>query len=90
MDQPAPLPDCSSFVNPCATCYLGASTTYLDFPFNVTQTVDVTVIPYVSGLADGSNSTSFETITAEFETGSGEQTVLEDQTLTWVTDGATL
>ncbi|PIA93653.1 hypothetical protein CB0940_05073 [Cercospora beticola] len=86
------LPDCSSFENPCQTCFLGASTEILTYPYNITQTVDVTTFTYVTGQADGSNSTRFEIITADFETGSGAQTVLEENaTSTWVpVDGVTL
>ncbi|GIZ45951.1 hypothetical protein CKM354_000909700 [Cercospora kikuchii] len=77
----------------CASCLLGASTKTLTFPYNITQTVDVTIIPCVTGLPNGTNVTyGYETITPPgLPTNSGMPTVFEDNSTTiWVTDGATL
>ncbi|CAK1360545.1 unnamed protein product [Cercospora beticola] len=77
----------------CASCLLGASTKTLTFPYNITQTVDVTIIPCVTGLPNGTNVTyGYETIAPPgLPTHSGMPTVFEDNSTTiWVTDGATL
>ncbi|KAI5361137.1 hypothetical protein Slin14017_G078700 [Septoria linicola] len=87
------LPACPSI---CAPCYLGASTDFANFPWNVTKTVDVTIVPLVTGLANGQSSTyGYETTTdtsyEAIESGSGEQRIFgEDETLTWSSYGTIL
>lgn len=86
---------CDTYTDPCTRCFFGASTTYLEFPFTVTSTVDVTIIPYVTQLADGSNSTSLSTVTttdlAALPTESGAPPVFEDDSeLVWTTGGVVL
>ena len=79
----------------CDECYIGASTTLLTFPFELKETITVSVVPYITELANGRNSTSFSSTTLTTDAIGGNASIsaqffTQPHDLTWVVDGVVL
>ena len=90
-----PIALCTSVETQCQPCYLGASTVLASFPYAATTTIIIDVIPNISQLPDGRNTTSFVTLSQTDigfvgnETNS-DLTIEEGSPLTWTTQGVVL
>lgn len=88
-------PFCTSATTSCEPCYLGAGTKLVSFPYPATTTIAIDIIPHISQLPDGSNSTWLETLTTSAvalpTNASGFDTTIEGgEYITWKTQGVEL